>query len=339
MTMKNMSYTFFRHIAILMFSAIFFSSCSEKEYSIPEGGADLQNDVIKRSLGPNLVGLDIEFAYAMALPKQKGKILWAQVEASIAGGEETYLENKSYYTHSGSDEINGGTDVGVVIGKPSENQGAKTIVNFSRDTSAATLRYFYDVPEQARGKKVEFTFTAKSSDGSTVSYKMGPYQIAVMDMVLNLEASDNQACYLSIKDMTFYSAAQAATRPQEIDLVYLYRGELNSFGHALVSPGADRQYLPQVDLPTGLSRSTKMRREFGLRDQQLGNPKYGIYIDDVDFQQLDVSDSPNYALNLKEEAGAWLETQDGTYRAYVFVNKIDNAGAKATLSMKRYKLK
>jgi hypothetical protein len=45
----------------------------------------LQNDVIKRSMGPNVTGTAIEFAYAMALPHTKGKLVSAEVEATIAG--------------------------------------------------------------------------------------------------------------------------------------------------------------------------------------------------------------------------------------------------------------
>jgi len=324
---------YFHYTAFLLTLILFVTACKEEEYKLPSAGTELKNDCIKRSLGPNLVGLNIEFAYAMALPADKGKIVSAQVEASIAGASSTYLENKSYYTNSG------GVDIGIPIGDPSVNEGATTTVTFTRDTSAATLRYFYTIPEEARGKSVSFTFTAKSSDGKTVSQKMGPYEIANMDRTLNLIVKDGDASYISIEDMAVYNAADAASKADKIDLVYLYRGNLNSFTHALVSPGADPQYLPDIALPSGVNKSTKVRKEFGLRDQQLGNPKYGIYIDDVDFKELDLTDVPNYALNLKEEAGAWVETADGTYRAYIFVNKVDNAGKSMTISMKRLKMK
>jgi hypothetical protein len=54
-------------------------------------------------------------------------------------------------------------DVGVVVGSPSVNSQNKTTVTFTTDTVAATLRYFYVIPEEARGKTVTFTFSAKSS--------------------------------------------------------------------------------------------------------------------------------------------------------------------------------
>jgi hypothetical protein len=308
-------------------------ACEEEEYAIPAAKENLQNDAIKRTLGPNLVGLDLEFAYAMALAPGKGKLVSAQVEASIAGATGTYLENNSYHTG------NGGEDVGAKIGEPSATEGKITTVTFTADTSAATLRYFYRIPEEARGKQVSFNFSAKSSNGETVTYAMGPYTIAKMDMALDLVVKDADASFISIADMAVYKAADAAAKADKIDLVYLYRSIPNiTFAHALVSPAADAQYLPGVTLPAGVNRSTKVSKAWALRDRHLARQQYGIYIDDLDFQQLDLSGAPNYAINLKAEAGTWVETADGKYRAYIYVNKVDNTNKTATISIKRYAL-
>jgi hypothetical protein len=280
-----------------------------------------------------MVGLDLEFAYAMALSPGKGKLVSAQVEASIAGAAGTYLENNSYHTGSG------GVDVGVKIGEPSSTEGKITTVTFTADTSAATLRYFYRIPEEARGKQVTFNFSAKSSNGEMVSYAMGPYTISKMDMALKLVVKDADASFISIADMAVYKAADAAAKADKIDLVYLYRSIPNiTFAHALVSPAADAQYLPGVTLPAGVNRSTKVSKAWALRDRHLADQQYGIYIDDLDFQQLDLTNAPNFAINLKAEAGAWVETADGKYRAYIYVEKVDNANKSATISIKRYAL-
>lgn len=321
------------NISLLLSLLLFMNACKEEEYAIPSPNTDLQNDGIKRTLGPNLVGSDIEFAYAMALPASKGMIVSAQVEASIAGAEGTYLENNSYYTNGS------GEDVGIRIGEISVTEGTITRVAFTEDTSAATLRYFYVIPEAARGKSVTFNFSANSSNGETVSYSMGPYDIAKMDMVLDLAVKDSSACYISIEDMAIYNADNAAANADKIDLVYLYRSIPDiSFAHALVSPAADPKYLPDVNLPAGLNRSTKIRKTWNLRDLNLARLQYGIYIDDLDFQELDISDAPNYAVNLKAEAGAWVETADGKYRAYIYINSVDNDNKSARISIKRYAL-
>ncbi|KAA0988733.1 DUF4466 family protein [Dyadobacter aurulentus] len=318
---------------LVLIGLVSLSSCQEEEYAIPELKQELQNDVIKRTLGPNLVGLNIEFAYAMALPKSMGKLVSAEVEASIAGGESTFLENRSFYTNGS------GEDVGIEVGSKSVNSGGKTTVAFTKDTSAATLRYSYRIPSTARGKEVSFKFSAQASNGQAVTYSMGPYKVAEMDMVLDLDVVDSSKAFISIEDMAVYSAADAAANASKIDLVYLYRSIPNiTFSHGLVAPSA-KTYLPGVNLPAGANRATKVQKVWNLRDFHLARLQFGVYIDDLDFQQLDIASAPDYAINMRAEAGVWVETQDGKYRAYVYVNSVSNDKKSARISIKRYLMK
>lgn len=327
-----MSIKYYQYAAVLFSFLLLMAGCKDDDYAIPEPKGTLQNDVIKRSLGPNLVGGQIEFAYAMALPATKGKLVSAQVEASVAGAPATYLEHRSFYTNSG------GTDVGIQVGDPSVNKDNITTVNFTRDTMASTLRYFYVVPEEIRGKEVKFTFSVKSSNGETASYSMGPYTVSKMDIKLDLKPVDNAACYISIEDLAIYTAADAAARANKIDLVYIYRAQA-TYSHSIVSPGSDPQYLPGVTLPAGVNRVTKLQRTWNLQDQQLARLKYGVFVDDPDFQTKGFESASDYAVNLKAEAGLWVETADGKYRAYIFINSLNNAGKSATISIKRYQMK
>jgi len=328
-----MKYQFLKYIFFSLSLAAVLSSCKEEEYAIPTLPQELQNDVIKRTLGPNLSGLNIEFAYAMALPKSMGKLVSAQVEASIGGAESTYMDNKSYYTNAS------GVDVGIEVGSKSVNDGGKTTVTFTKDTMAATLRYFYRIPTSAKGKEVSFKFSATASNGQTVTYNMGPYKIAEMDMVLDLDVKDSSAAYISIEDLAVYNPTQAAANAAKIDLVYLYRVIPNvTFTHGLVAPSA-KTYLPGVTLPAGVNRTAKVQKVWALRDFHLARLQYGVYIDDLDFQQLDMSTAVDYAINLRAEAGTWVETADGKYRAYVYVNSINNATKSAKISIKRYTMK
>jgi hypothetical protein len=307
--------------------------CKKEPYALPTPQDVLQNDVIKRSLGPNVTGTSIEFAYAMALPSAKGKLVSAEVEASIAGAPGTYLENNSYYTSNGA-------DIPVKVGNPSVTSGTKTTVTFNVDTPAATLRYYYIVPAAAKGQSVSFTFTATASDGETVSFKMGPYAISKMDMVRNMLLKDGDSMYISIADTTVYRASTLGANAGKIDLIYLYRTPANkTFAHALVAPAADTQYLPGVVLPAGMNRNTKILKVFNLQDHQLAPyDQPGIYVDDLDFQQLDMTTAQNFAINLKAEAGVWVETADGKWRAYIFINSVDNTKKTAVISMKRYQV-
>ena len=316
-------------LTLLMLLILSVTACKKDEVTTV-----LKDDCIKRTLGPNVVGLNIEFTYAMALPYDAGKIVSANVEVSIAGAAGTYLENRSFYTNTS------GIDVGITIGNASVTNATNTEVIFTRDTCAATLRYFYIIPEEARGKSVSFTFSATASNGETVSYPMGPYTIANMDLKLDLVASDNNLCYISIADMAVYNAATAATIPDKIDLVYLYRVITGiTFAHALASPAANPEYLPGITLPAGVTNSTKFIKIWALRDFHLARLQYGIYIDDLDLQKIDFTGAPNYGINMKAEAGAWVETADGKYRAFVYVNAIDNIARTMRISIKRLTMK
>ena len=326
--MRNKNIKFPALILIMLTTLL---ACTKQEYTIPDPVSQLTNDCIKRTIGPSIVSLPLEFAYAMALPKINGKLVSAEVEASIAGASGTFLEHRSFYTNSS------GVDVPVTIGTPSTTVDKLTKVTFNVDTNASTLRYNYVIPEEARGKSVSFTFTATSSDGKTATYKMGPYAISKMAIKKNLAVSNGVNAYISIEDMAVYNATAAATNAGKIDLVYLYRATPTTFTHALVSPGADAAYLPGVTLPSGVNRSTKLRKVFNLQDRNLSNLQYGIYVDDIDFTQLDMVDMPNYALGLRAEAGVWVETTDKKYRAYIFVNSINAAGT-AVISIMRYTL-
>lgn len=321
------------HAMCLLVCALLLSACKEDEYALPVPESVLQNDVIKRTLGPNVVGGEIEFAYAMALPVAEGRLTAARVEASIPGATGTWLENNSYHTDGSGD------DIPTLMGEPALTSGNVSEMTFTADTMASTLRYYYVIPEEARGKEVSFTFSATASNGQSVNYQMGPYKISSMDLVLDQQAINGAACYISIEDMAVYDETFAAANPGKIDLIYLYRSIPNkTFSHALVSPAADPQYLPGVTVPAGLNKSTAIRKVWGLRDQHLARLQFGVFIDDADFQELDLSAAPNYAINMKAESGAWVETADGQYRAYIYVNSVNNGGASITLSMKRLRM-
>jgi hypothetical protein len=324
---------FIKYIALPASLLYLLSGCvKDKTYETPVSKDALQNDVIKRKQGPNIVGDTIDFAYAMALPAAKGKLSSAEVEASIDGATGTFLENKSYYYNS-QPGIN--SDIGIVIGNPSVTTKNVTSVTFTKDTMAATLRYYYIIPEAARGKTVSFTFRAKSSNGENVSFQMGPYTISKMDVKRGIVVRDSAQAYISIADMAVYDSATAATKPGSIDVIYLYRTlpATSNFNHALVAPAADAQYRPGLPMPTGATNNTQLVKVFNLQDFNLAYMQFGIYIDDVDFQKFDFSTAPNFAINLRAEAGVWVQTADKKYRAYIFIR---TAAAKTvTIGIKR----
>ena len=312
-----------------------FASCQHEEENPTFG-----DKCIKRSLGPNVWSTQMEFAYAMAIQPSLGNLVEAKVEASIPGAEGTLLENQSW--HAKLD----GMDTAIVVGEPCVTEGTLSTVKFNIDTCASTLRYYYTIPEEAKGKEVSFTFSATASNGETVSIPMGPYTVASMDMKLDI-ALKGPASYISIEDMAAYTAAEAATMPEKIDLVYFFKNytlDDVAFNHAFVAPAADSlKYRPGIELPAGVNRDTKIR-DVGIKDAHLARlhlkdspeAQPAIFIDDIDLRDMDMSTMPNYALDLIANDGMFIETQDGKYKAYIYVNSANRGRAGATISMKRY---
>ncbi len=319
-------------LPLICFTLCFVSCSDDNEYKIPEGITELQNDCIKRGIKPNLVGDTIQFAYAMALPKGTGHLVSARAEASIPGDPKTSFNNKSYHTSSG------GMDIGVEVAGPSVNEGKMTEITFTTDTCAATLRYYYVIPEEARGKQVSFKFYASDSNGRQVSYNMGPYNISNMDKKLDIVLSNES--FFSIEDMAVYDKTAAAANPEKMDLVYIYKVIRGiDYAHSLVSPGADSQYFQGVTMPEGVNNSTKFWKVYASADQDLARDEYGVFVDDLDLQKITFTNAPDFGINMTQKSGAWVETSDGRYRAYFYVNAVNNGKKTMTISIKRLKVK
>ena len=201
------------------------------------------------------------------------------------------------------------------------------------------MRYYYIIPQEAKGKEVEFTFSTTASNGQTATYKMGPYQISKMDMVLNLTLNAD-SCYLSFQNegeaLHIYSKADLEADPSlaaRIDIMYAYSSK-SDFSHAFYTASSPSEYMDGITLPSGFVNDTKMLKIYGLRDRQLSDLQYSNFIDDLDFQELNMNKAINYVLGLKEESGVWVETGDGKYRAFVYVNQAPTG--EMIVSAKRY---
>lgn len=317
--------------------AILVTACEDDPVLLKDPVTKLSNDCIKRSLpiAPNIVGEEIEFAYAMAIPRELGTLTSAKVTCSIAGADGTHFDPNSYYTNGA------GQDVPVLVCTESQTNGETTTIDFSVDTCAATLRYYYVIPETARGKEVQFLFSVQASNGQSAQYKLGPYKISRMDMVKNLSLS-NEDCFISFENedeaMHIYSKEDLAKDPSiasKFDIMYSYSTK-SDLGFAFYSASSPSKYMDDAILPSGFKNETKMIKMYGLRDRQLSDLQYSHFIDDLDFEKINMERSSNYILGLKEEAGAWIETMNGKYRAYIFINKASKGSMK--ISAKRYEL-
>lgn len=348
--MKLLKYIMFPAIVLACFS------CSDDDES------GIKNDMIKKTTAPAIVGEKIEFAYAMGATE--GKLSKAEATASMPGASGTDFELYSWFTARGDISVNGvnyrgGDEVPLQTVKDASTSGATSVANMMEtvdthylnptvpvgtsqsDLIAATLRYNYVVPEEARGKSFHITFTATSSTGARTTYQSPEYKVSKMDMKRLIVMENGAACCFSIEDMAAYSTTEAAGMGSKIDFVYNYQAKTEDgydYGHSFVSPVTDPKYIALSGIiPSGASNDTPMEQRAQVHDAQLKGANPATYVDDVDFETLDLSRAMNYVLNLKNDDGVFMKTADGKYAAFIYVNSIDNSG-KITVSIKRYPL-
>lgn len=287
----------------------------------------LKNDFIKKTIGPNIVNDTIEFAYAMAIPG--GKIVSAEVVASIAGAPNTRLEPYSWYTNKG------GVDIPVIVAKDCITENNKSVATFI-DTCASTLRYKYAIPEEARGKTVSFRFSCTANNGETATISSPEYKVSKMYKQRSIMLTSGAACYLSLKQMKAFTLAEviANNLTNEIDLIYFYNAAVG-VTHSLVSPATSADYLYGTIIPTGSTNDNKISKRRDVRDLQLGSPK-AEFIDDLDFETLNIDAAQNFVYNLNMSYGAFIITGNGKYKAFILVNYVDDTSKKMLVSIKRY---
>lgn len=320
---------------LILFVLFLLASCEKEVSFFHDTVTQLSNDCIKRSLpvAPNIVHNNIEFAYAMAIPKHIGHLESAQVISSIAGAEGTHFDPNSYYTD------NSGQDIPIRVAHESQTKGKTTTIQFSVDTCASTLRFYYQIPQDAKGKNIKFTFSVKANNGQIAEYSMGPYYISQMDMSIGKVVTPEQ-CYLSFHEkdeaIRIYSKQEIEANPEllkKIDLMYAYNTE-SDLSYSFYTASSPTEYMGKNTLPAGFINDTKMIKVYDLTDRQLSDLQYNMYIDDSDFQTLDMTNSINYILRCKERSGIWIETSEGKFRAFIYVNNTDKENM--TISVKRY---
>lgn len=338
------------------------ASCSDDESS------NVKNDFMKKTTSPAIVGETIEFAYAMGTTS--GRLSTAEAVASVSGVQGTGFGLYSYFTARNAVSYNGvnyvaGAEVPVQTVRETSTSGTTTTASMMEkvethymnpvvalgasqsDLVAATLRYYYVVPEEARGKEFSLRFTAKSTEGELASYQTPAYKVSKMDMKRLIAMKNNEACYFSIADMKAYTKAEVESQnlSGKIDFVYMYQAQLGGFtyNHAFVSPGTDPKFVAiPANIPSGWTKNkTLMEKRVDVRDAQLKGSMPNVYIDDIDFETLNLDAAVDYVLDCKAEEGAFMKTADGKYAAYIFINSLPTAnnGQTFTVSIKRYPLK
>lgn len=326
-----------KKISILSFWAILLMSvvaCSDED-----NGA-LQNDLIKRTMSPLIVGEKMNFAYAAGA--SEGKLSMMRVEASASGGEGTNFEPYAWHTENG-------TDKSEVVASDCRTEGRVSSAKII-DSQATTLRYYYVIPEEVKGKKVSFVFSAVSENGEEVFYKTPSYDVSAMDMrkLISLSGEEDGSRYFSIEDMKAYTKNEVISGNllSKIDFIYAYAPKKNVNGnsydykHAFFSPAAEGFYPDDFVLPSGIEKKkTLMDKKLYVWDGQLKDDvNTDIYVDDLDLRSQTFENSVDYALDIRAEGGVFMKTSDGKYAVYIYINSLDNNKKRAVVGIKRLRL-
>lgn len=294
----------------------------------------LQDSYLMKTVGPAIAGETLEFAYAMAT--LEGKLARATASVNFAGAEGTGFDPNSYHTDSR------GNDVGVPVASISSESSTYTAEFDLVDTVAATLRFSYVIPEEAKSQSVSITFTAESSTGEVVKTTIPAFKVSMMDIKRDLVMTNDDICYFSLETMQTYTEEEVIAQGMEdkIDLIYLYDAITSEgfiFGHALVSPATDERYLNGRTIPGSFAKNdTKIEKQVFMRDMHFTGEVPATFVDDIDLETLDLSLATNFILGISSSNSAFVESADGRYRAYLFFNEARSR--KLTFGIKRLDL-
>lgn len=318
-------------LSILSIICFSFAGCSNDDE------ASLKNDYIKKSVAPLVVGEKIWFSYAAGTTDSKLKSFKAV--ASAPGDEGTNFEPYSWRTENGN-------EISTIAASDCITDGAVSTATIL-DSQATTLRYYYVIPPELKGKQVSFEFSATSQDGEEVSCKTPVYDVCSMDMKKNIELSgeDDGARYFSIEDMEAYTLEEVVSGNlmDKIDFIYAYDATKSvgeneyTYKHAIFAPGATTYYPDDFSLPSDWpAKETLMDKKLYVWDGQLkGDDHIAIYVDDLDLQEETFDNSANGILDLRKDGGAFLRTADGKYVAYIYINSLNDKTKTMVFGIKR----
>ena len=300
--------TYKRYMLIMIFGLAL--GCSEDDV-VPS----VQNDFLLKSQGPAIVGDTVEFAYAAAT--LEGHIQAMYAKPTIPGGIGTGFDSHAYSV----DAV--GNEVGIELARP-QSEGESNAALFNVDTNAVTLRYYYVVPESARGLQFSIQFSVETTSGKTTSLASATYNVAKLKIEREVVMTDNDKCYFSLARMKAYTEQEVIDQgiADQIDFRYIYDA-LNPdgipYGHALVSLGTEERYLNGRIIPSSFGTSTsKIEKRAFVNDMQLSEMLPATFVDDIDLETVDLTQTNDFILGINTRNSAFVETSDGRYRGFLF---------------------
>jgi hypothetical protein len=329
-------------IAPFILFLFIFSSC-EKNSDLLNYGQNmtptgLNVELRKTSYPPFITGDKIEFSFAAGSPTE-GTLSKLEVTASIAGALGTKLDLQGRYFNW----VTGMDDVYNVF-KDTLNTGNITSGNYV-DTIAATARYTYVIPTEARGKKISLTFkvsTVSKSVSQTVDYTVSNIIMNKGVVIQTATVDGTGKAFFSIADGKAYSRTEveAGNLQKSIDFVFVVEplgpGTSWKLNSAILAPA--NQYMPVGLL--GASWTDKNASAIETKNwedfQLMGSGRLNM-VSDLDFQQASIVTNTLMAINLAVDSRALVKSADGKWIALVWVKTVDNSNL--VFNIKKYQLK
>lgn len=326
--MKKISW-FSLYLLLYAVAVAFCSSCSDDE-------SPLRNDLLRKDVGPVLVGNTLEFAYAIG-STDGTPIKAVEVTASFPGAEGTGIAINSRYTNPDNGEEE---EVRIATETSTEGTVSKAYIV---DTVAATIRYFYVVPEVARGSKIKFHFRSITGTGEA-TVQSPEYTVSNVEIFKNLSLSSGERSCFSLETMQSYSVAQVEEMgiAGKIDFIYTYKPTMGSgwsFAYGLVSPSNEKGYLYPVEIPSGAANRTLMEKRYWPDGQLKTSGVPTIYVDEIDLRQAALDGVTAHAYELGQDQGILIKSHDGKYIAYLYINETSSNLKRMSFAIKRLTLK
>lgn len=326
--MKKISW-FSLYLLLYAVAVAFCSSCSDDE-------SPLRNDLLRKDVGPVLVGNTLEFAYAIG-STDGTPIKAVEVTASFPGAEGTGIAINSRYTNPDNGEEE---EVRIATETSTEGTVSKAYIV---DTVAATIRYFYVVPEVARGSKIKFHFRSITGTGEA-TVQSPEYTVSNVEIFKNLSLSSGERSCFSLETMQSYSVVQVEEMgiAGKIDFIYTYKPTMGSgwsFAHGLVSPSNEKGYLYPVEIPLGAANRTLMEKRYWPDGQLKTSGVPTIYVDEIDLRQAALDGVTAHAYELGQDQGVLVKSHDGKYIAYLYINETSSNLKRMSFAIKRLTLK
>ncbi len=344
---KNLTGKLLTASMLLMMAFAFFACDKDDDYQLIT--------YLKKTYGPVIVNQQVDFSFAIA-SNDNSSLRNFEITATYAGKAGTTADTKCYWTlldgKTYSKEMltgittNGNVTSGSVIDGIVWEMG--TASGYS--SQAVTIRYSYIVPEEARGKNVQFTVKYTSVNGSVQSYSTLNYPVEKMDMVKDIvltEATGNTGRnYFSISELKAYTKAEVETQNKSavIDFVYRYStsaittpgGSAVTLGSCISAP-SQNVYLTTSYVPANWTKNATLIEMRKWDDMQLKGNTPNSYVTDMDIENTTFNGNTFGEYGLKVDFSLAMQTADGKYRAFVYLKTVGTNTV--TIGVKRLAIK